>query len=84
MTGILRKIPLVSAFVPPKLPEAPQFAQPTVEASVDRTKRLAQVAAEEKRKKLRGAARRTSTQRTGPLGATVAAQNIAKKTLLGQ
>ncbi len=90
MTGFLRKIPVVSAFVPPKQPSVPERAQPSISdidpravSATEAEKKAAQTAAAEKRRKVRGQSGRSSTQRTGALGATVPVGNIARKTLLG-
>ena len=81
MTGLLRKIPIVSAFVPPEQPRvAPQLAN--LIRGVD--PKAAQEAAAEKRKKLRRGVGREATIRTSPLGATAPAGSVARKTLLGQ
>ena len=109
MTSLLRKIPIISSFLPPEQPKAlppppvtakapaPTIA-PTIaptppvppkitaaaEVDIAKEKKVAQVAAEEKRKKLRGQVGRRATIRTSPLGAQVPEASIARKTLLGR
>lgn len=95
MTNFLRKVPIVGALIPPKQPRiaapvAPAQIQqnlreiePSAVNATEADKLAAQTAAAEKRKKIRGQSGRGSTVRTTPLGASVPAGNIARKTLLG-
>ncbi len=87
MTGILKKIPIIGSLVPtPPPPPTPTVTPPPVpevprSASVEA--RAAQVAAAEKRKRLRGQAGKRATILTSPLGAPLSATSVTRKTLLG-
>ncbi len=95
MTSFLKKIPIVGSLISPKQPRIPERAplpppprsiadiDPKAVNASEADKKAAQIAAAEKRRKLRGQAGRKSTFRTGALGAVVPSGNIARKTLLG-
>ena len=95
MTSFLKKIPIVGSLIAPKQPRVPERTSPPERArrlvdieskaadTTEADKKAAQIAAAEKRRKIRGQAGRSSTFRTGALGATVPVGNVARKTLLG-
>lgn len=86
MGGIIRKIPIIGPILAPEpRAVAPPAVAPPPEArrSASVEAKAAQVAAAEKRKKLRGQAGKRATILTSPLGTPVSSADVARKTLLG-